>query len=248
VTSIERTAYPQFKKLTSARVLHVFFTPTAEETAWSRRCLELEADVEPDHGAVRTAKLHRKQVRDWQGVKYDKAQARAIAAAAIRKTAKKKNHPPDLINVALEKLLEASLELPGFSTLDEMATRIRAEVNAEIFALITRRMGTDGRQRTQALLSTAGLDGRSMFNRLKKPVGVLLRGPRKTLTSSPCRRGRRARWTAVRVKPYREGTPSRRQNPEGSRSSNERLTNANENLSEHAAVPAKPFIWPFMFR
>jgi hypothetical protein len=36
VTSIERTAYPQFKKLTSARVLHVFFTPTAEETAWSR--------------------------------------------------------------------------------------------------------------------------------------------------------------------------------------------------------------------
>jgi hypothetical protein len=36
VTSIERTAYPQFKKLTSARVLHVFFTPTAEEIAWSR--------------------------------------------------------------------------------------------------------------------------------------------------------------------------------------------------------------------
>lgn len=43
---------------------------------------------------------------------------RAIAAAVIRKTAKKKNHPPDLINIALEKLLEASLELPGFSTLE----------------------------------------------------------------------------------------------------------------------------------
>ena len=36
VTSIERTAYPQFKRLTSARVLHVFFTPTAEEIAWAR--------------------------------------------------------------------------------------------------------------------------------------------------------------------------------------------------------------------
>jgi hypothetical protein len=34
VTSIERTAYPQFKRLTSARTLHVFFTPTAEEKAW----------------------------------------------------------------------------------------------------------------------------------------------------------------------------------------------------------------------
>jgi hypothetical protein len=31
VTSIERTAYPQFKRLTSARVLHVFFTPTEDE-------------------------------------------------------------------------------------------------------------------------------------------------------------------------------------------------------------------------
>jgi hypothetical protein len=103
VTSIERTAYPQFKKLTSARVLHVFFTPTPEEIDWSRertstpeawfaqvldlkcfqkmarfcsleeipevvvdhvrRCLELAPEVEPDHGASRTAKLHRKQVR-----------------------------------------------------------------------------------------------------------------------------------------------------------------------------------------
>jgi hypothetical protein len=35
VTSIERTAYPQLKRLTSARVLHVFFAPTAEETEQS---------------------------------------------------------------------------------------------------------------------------------------------------------------------------------------------------------------------
>ncbi|MFG6200342.1 hypothetical protein [Nonomuraea sp. JJY05] len=31
MTWIERTAYPQFKRLTSARVLHVFFTPLPEE-------------------------------------------------------------------------------------------------------------------------------------------------------------------------------------------------------------------------
>jgi hypothetical protein len=35
VTSIERTAYPQFKRLTSARVLHVFFTPSEDEAAWA---------------------------------------------------------------------------------------------------------------------------------------------------------------------------------------------------------------------
>jgi hypothetical protein len=36
VTSIESTAYPQFKRLTSARVLHVFFTPAEDEVAWAR--------------------------------------------------------------------------------------------------------------------------------------------------------------------------------------------------------------------
>ncbi|MEV0046908.1 Tn3 family transposase [Nocardia rhamnosiphila] len=210
MTSIERTAYPQFKRLTSARVLHVFFTPTVEEIEWARertaspvvlfalvldlkcfqkmarfcsqeeipgvvvdhvrRCLGLGAEVEPDHGAARTAKLHRKQVRARQGVRYDQRRARVIAAAAIRTAAQAKNHPPDLINVALERLLEASLELPAFSTLDEMATRIRAEVNAEIFTCIAERMGGDGRQRMQALLQAVGPDGRSMFNRLKKPA------------------------------------------------------------------------------
>src|SRR5436189_137085 len=110
VTSIERTAYPQFKRLTTARVLHVFFTP---------------------------------------------------AEAAIREAALVRNHPPDLINVALERLVEASLELPAFSTLNEMATSIRAEVTAGIFAGIVSRMGPDGRQRAQGLLATAGPDGRS---------------------------------------------------------------------------------------
>ena len=85
--------------------------------------------------------------------------ARALAAAEIRKAALVKNHPPDLINVALERLLEASLELPAFSTLDELATRIRAEVNTGIFARSRERMGEDGRQRLQALLTAAGPGG-----------------------------------------------------------------------------------------
>ena len=36
MTSIERTAYPQFRRLTTARVLHVFLTPTGDEAAWAR--------------------------------------------------------------------------------------------------------------------------------------------------------------------------------------------------------------------
>ena len=109
-------------------------------------------------------------MRARQGVTYDQRRARALAAAAIREAALVKNHPPDLINVALERLVEASLELPAFSTLDELAAAIRAEVNAGIFAGIVSRMGPEGRQRLRGLLTTAGLDGRSMFDRLKKPA------------------------------------------------------------------------------
>nr|WP_238581065.1 DUF4158 domain-containing protein [Streptomonospora alba] len=209
MTSIERTAYPHFKKLTSARMLHVFFTPTAEEIAWARertggpaalfavvlalkchqktarfpsagevpevvvdhvrRCLELDEDVEPDHGAGRTAKWHRKQVRQRLGVTYAPKLARGIAAETIRTAARAKNYPPDLINAALERLVEASLELPGFTTLDELATTIRAEVNREIFAGICERLGEEGRARVAALVAV-GEDGHSMFNRLKKPA------------------------------------------------------------------------------
>jgi hypothetical protein len=36
VTSIERTAYPRFRRFLSARELHVFYTPQPEEIAWAR--------------------------------------------------------------------------------------------------------------------------------------------------------------------------------------------------------------------
>jgi len=59
--------------------------------------------------------------------------------------------------VRLHRIIEASLELPAYSTLDDMATAIRAEVDEAIFAGITGRMGPEGRQRAQSLLDTAAL-------------------------------------------------------------------------------------------
>jgi hypothetical protein len=210
VTSIERTAYPQFRGLTSARVLHVFFTPSEDEVEWARdraetteallallvalkcfqkmarfcsleevpqpvidhvrRCLGLAAEVEPDHGAARSMRWHRAQVRKRLGATRDIRRARALAEAAIREAALVRNHPPDLINIALERIIEASLELPAYSTLDDMATTIRAEVNEAIFTGIVARMGPEGQLRALGLLATAEPDGRSMFNRLKKPA------------------------------------------------------------------------------
>jgi hypothetical protein len=37
MTSIERTAYPRFKRLITARELHLFFSPGLGEALWGRR-------------------------------------------------------------------------------------------------------------------------------------------------------------------------------------------------------------------
>ncbi|MFE2275032.1 DUF4158 domain-containing protein [Streptomyces lavendulae] len=105
-----------------------------------RRAVELPEGTLPLYRAVKTAKNHRSLVRQRAGVVYDQAQARRIAEVSIRKEAAAKNRPADLINIALEKVVGAGLELPAFSTLDAMASTVRKEVNASICTGIHDRM------------------------------------------------------------------------------------------------------------
>ena len=209
MASIERTAYPRFRRMVTARELGAL-TPDDDEIAWathqtrshshllalllSLKCfqrlgyfprlddipevvvdhirwrLELKAEVGPTR-EERTAARQHDLVRVRLGVTYDPERARAVAADAIRSAAAVKNNPPDLINVALEMLVKASLELPGFSTLDEMASRIRLEVNTTIFERIVGRIALPDRLRLEALLEVVGPRGKSAFNRLKQAAG-----------------------------------------------------------------------------
>ncbi|MCX4789714.1 DUF4158 domain-containing protein [Streptomyces sp. NBC_01221] len=209
MTSIERTAYPRFKRLITAHELHLFFSPSRDELEWAsdatdcdehllallmlksyrrmgcfpaledvpemvvdfvRRAVELPEGTLPVYRAERTAKHHRGLVRKQAGVTYDQAKARQIVEHAIRKEAAAKNRPADLINIALEKVVEAGLELPGFSTFDKMASKIRTEVNASICTGIHDRMSAAQRVGLMRLLEERDSDGTTLFNRLKKPA------------------------------------------------------------------------------
>lgn len=94
-----------------------------------RGALELPAGTVLEQDAERTAKRHRQWVRGRLGVTYEPARVRDIAERAIRDAVQTKDNPADLINVALEELVRARCELPGYTTLDAMASTIRAEVN-----------------------------------------------------------------------------------------------------------------------
>jgi hypothetical protein len=75
----------------------------------------------------RSGRWQQQLVRERLGVCSDPERARSLAEQAIRSEAEVKNHPPDLINVAFEVLVRQRLELPGFSTLDGIAARVRGE-------------------------------------------------------------------------------------------------------------------------
>ncbi len=221
MTSIDRTAYPRFKRTMSAREIADVFTPSAEEIEWARdktttepnmlalmtslksfqylgyfpgldevpehvlahvrSALGLSGDVRADVDADRTGKRYREITRLRLGVKSDKAESRGVAEAAVRAAAQAKDNPADLINVAIEHLVRKRLELPGYTTLDRMVARIRAEVNEGVFRTVTSRIPADGRARLTRLLVADPATRRSEFDRLKDParaatIGKLRRG------------------------------------------------------------------------
>lgn len=212
MTSIERTAYPRFRKLITVAELRNHFGVSPDEAAWAgertdsephllglvlllkcfvkmgrfpglgevpdvvvdfvRRGLELPTDTVPVYGTDRSERAHKALIRERVGVRNDQKHARAVAEAAMRAEAAVKNNPPDLINVALEKLTESSLEFPAYSTLDNMCGRVRREVNRRIFRTIYERLTPEQRVAVEALLTVKGSDGRSEFDRLKRPAGA----------------------------------------------------------------------------
>ncbi|MET8051535.1 hypothetical protein ABZU75_28430 [Streptosporangium sp. NPDC005286] len=78
-----------------------------------------------------------------------------------------KDNPADLINVALEELIRAQCELPGYTTLDELTKKIRTEVNRGFFTLVASRVDAAARARLARLLVVDPVTRRSEYDGLK---------------------------------------------------------------------------------
>lgn len=137
-----------------------------------RGYLGLGADVGPAHDSERTGQRHRGLVRERLGVVYDQEAVRKLVRQAIFDAAQSKDNPADLINVALEELVRARLELPGYTTLDEMAAKIRAEVNTGFHTLIAGRISNVCEVRLLKLLALNPVTRRSEFDEVKKTAGA----------------------------------------------------------------------------
>lgn len=116
--------------------------------------------------------------------KYLKVHAWSDTAATmiqviIKKAALTMSNPPDLLNVAVEKLIEQRFELPAFSTLDRMVSHIRHQVHLELYEQLNKTLHPSERQVLDNLLIVKKGDTKTEFSRLcekpGKPTLTLMR-------------------------------------------------------------------------
>jgi Domain of unknown function (DUF4158) len=149
---------------------HLGYLPTVEEIPDSIRiylCQQLRLPANTDWIAETQISRHRHRlsIRAYLQVSsYSHGGERAVAHE-IEQAAYTMSDPADLINVAIERLIEQRFELPAFSTLDRLVGRVRHHVHQHLYDQITQWLSPTHIGRLEGLLSVH--NGRTAFNRVK---------------------------------------------------------------------------------
>ena len=116
-----------------------------------RTYLKLSDQVSPIP-SLRSIRYYQKAIRKYLNISPYNNQGQELIAVAIRDAAFVRDHPADLINVAIEELVRQRYELPAFSTLDRLASHIRSIVNTRLFKRVARKLSLTQRQNIDRLL------------------------------------------------------------------------------------------------
>lgn len=120
---------------------------------------------------TKTFYRHQAAVRSYLSVTaYAEAGERLVEATTL-KAAETMSDPADLINRAIETLQNAAIDLPAFSTLDRLVSRLRAEVHEAIYDRVSARLKTKDVAVLEALLTKPSNSPTTSFNRLKQAPG-----------------------------------------------------------------------------
>ncbi len=97
--------------------------------------------------------------------------AEKLVERTILEAAETMSDPADLINMAVETLQAAAIDLPAFSTLDRLVNHLRAEVHARIYNRVMARITTEHAAVLDALLVRPENSVTTGFNHLKQTPG-----------------------------------------------------------------------------
>jgi Domain of unknown function (DUF4158) len=92
--------------------------------------------------AEKTLYRYRQVIRTYLDIKPYEDGGRNVVETAVQHAASTMSDPADLINVAVEQLIQQRFELPAFSTLDRLVMHVRHRVHQDLYARITASLGT----------------------------------------------------------------------------------------------------------
>lgn len=118
-----------------------------------------------------THKRHRALIRDYLGIRFFDATAREIMLNAMAEVALVKDEPADLVNVAIEKLVQRNFELPVFNTLADAARHIHAKSYRELYQNIYHSLDTDAIKAIGDLFQTTSQSPYTPWHRIKQDAG-----------------------------------------------------------------------------
>jgi hypothetical protein len=147
---------------------HPEFVPVAVITHL-RSCLKLNSWV----SAIPTLPSryrYQQAIREYLGVKPYSREAQKLAAGALTTAAEVKDHPADLINIAIEALIKERYELPAFSTLDRLAGNVRSIINTRLFHRVSDGLTQAEQTYLDRLLLPDASDSQATLNLLKSPA------------------------------------------------------------------------------
>lgn len=139
-----------------------------------RSCIGLENSVFPLQQTRANKKSfyrYRTVIRAFLGIRSWSDGGQQLARQAIKKAAHTMSDPADLINVAIEKLIEQRIELPAFSTLSRLASHTRQQVHERMYEQITGGLSDEQSQALDELLDVKEDERLTDFNRIKQVVG-----------------------------------------------------------------------------
>jgi TnpA family transposase len=116
--------------------------------------------------AEKTLYRYRQLLRTYLDIKPYAEGGQDVVETAVQQAAYTMSDPADLINLAVEHLIQQRFELPAFSTLDRLVMHVRHRVHQDLYTRITASLGTSEMARLDALLRVQ--DGRTDFTRIKE--------------------------------------------------------------------------------
>lgn len=119
----------------------------------------------------KTLYRYRRACRKWLGSAAFTADDRQSMVARVHEAAHTMSDPADLINVVVDSLNSANIELPAFSTLDRLVSHERQTVHDELYLKITAALTLDQRQRLDALLQVQEEERITGFAQMKQTPG-----------------------------------------------------------------------------